>query len=287
MNTSRSIKVFLLFSLFIMIFAGIGALVGQLIFNGAIIPTLVIFLFIAGAINLISYFFCHKIVLRAYRARIVNENEAPQLHGIVRDLSLRASLPMPQIAIIPEINPNAFATGRNPDNSVVAVTDGLLRTLDSDELKGVLAHEMAHIKNRDMLVMSLAATLASAISFIAHLAFFRAIFGGRDDGGNAIALIFIAVTAPIAAMLIQLAISRSREYSADAEGARITGDPKNLAKALKKISTIGKRNPMKQGNPSYSPLFISNPLKKRVFSSLFSTHPPMEERIRRLENLHY
>jgi heat shock protein HtpX len=244
--------------------------------------------FFALAMNFFSYWFSDKIVLRMYGARPITEAEAPRVHAIVRRLALRAQIPMPPVYLIPTDTPNAFATGRNPEHAAVAVTEGILRILNDEELEGVLAHELSHVKNRDILISTIAATLAGAITMLAHMAQYAAIFGGarRDSedeggGGNPIALIFMAVLAPIAAMLVQLAVSRSREYQADATGAAIAGKPWGLASALEKLQVAQEVAPM-DANPATAHLFIVNPLSGRSLMNLFSTHPPMEERIARL-----
>jgi heat shock protein HtpX len=246
-----------------------------------------VFLALAGAMNLISYFYSSKIVLWSYRAKIVSESEAPRLAKAVREITQMAGLPMPKIALVPSQTPNAFATGRNPKNAVVAATEGILKILDDNELKGVLAHEMAHVKDRDILVMSVAATLAGAISFAARMALWSSIFGGGNsrNNGNWIIILVAAITAPIAAMLVQLAISRSREYKADEEGALIIGRPLYLASALQKLEKENKRNPMRFGSPASQGLWIVNPFKASGLVTIFSTHPPIQERIARLRKL--
>ena len=207
---------------------------------------------------------------------------------MVRELADRAQLPMPKVYVIPKESPNAFATGRNPDHAVVAVTEGLLRTMGRDEVMGVLAHEMAHVKNRDILIGSIAATMAGAIMILATMARWTAFFGGGDDdeggGLGVIGLIVMSLLAPFAALLIQMAISRSREYQADATGARFTGNPQGLAKALEKLGAYSRRLPM-QANPSTAHMFIVNPLSGRSLMRFFSTHPPLEERIARLRGM--
>jgi heat shock protein HtpX len=240
----------------------------------------------AVIMNFGTYWFSDKIVLTMYRARQVTDAEAPRLHGIVRQLAAKARLPMPKVYVIPGATPNAFATGRNPQHAAVAVTEGIVRMLSPEELSAVLGHELAHVKHRDILIGTVAATIAGAISMMAHMASWAMIFtGGRSsDRGNPIGAIAMIILAPIAAMLIQMAISRSREYAADAEGARIHGMPRDLASALKKIHRGVKARPMK-ANPATAHMFIVNPLSGRGFASLFSTHPPVEERIKRLENL--
>ncbi|MFA5314152.1 MAG: zinc metalloprotease HtpX, partial [Methanomassiliicoccales archaeon] len=275
---TANLRTFLMFGVLIGIFMAIGWLVGTFFIGNWVIGTL-IFLVLAGMINFISYFYSSKIVLWTYKAKIVNESQSPRLHRIVHGIISRNGLPMPKIAIVPSQNPNAFATGRNPKNAVVAATEGILRTLDDNELEGVLAHEMAHVKNRDILTMSVAATVAGAISFAARMAFWGSAFGGRDENaGNFIVMFAVAITAPIAAMLLQLAISRSREYKADEEGARLIGKPLYLARALEKLEAGSRQYPMKMGSPTSSSLFIVNPFNGGALVTLFSTHPPMAER---------
>ncbi len=247
---------------------------------------MVIALILAAGMNFFSYWFSDKIVLRMYKAQEATPDEAPQVYESVKKLAVRAGLPMPKIYIIPEESPNAFATGRNPEHAVVAVTEGLLKLMSREEVEGVLAHELAHIKNRDILIGSIAATLAGAIMVLANMARWAAIFGGsrRDDedgGGGIIGLVVMSIMAPIAAMLIQMAISRSREYIADATGAGFAGNPKGLSSALAKLGAYSGRLPM-DANPSTAHMFIVNPLSGKSLMSLFSTHPPLEDRIIRL-----
>jgi len=240
--------------------------------------------------NFVSYWFSDKIVLSMYGAREVSVQEAPDLYRLVQRLAQRSGIPMPRVYIIPSDAPNAFATGRNPEHGAVAVTEGILRILNTDELAGVLAHELGHIRNRDTLIMTVAATLAGAITMLAHMAQWGAIFGfGRRDeedsgGGGMLSLLFMAILAPIAATLIQLAISRSREYFADSTGAAIAGSPSGLARALEKLHYASQRLPM-DANPATAHLFIVNPLTGGSLVNLFSTHPPIEERIRRLRHI--
>jgi heat shock protein HtpX len=245
-------------------------------------------LVMALAMNLISYWFSDKIVLRMYRAQPVDEAAAPGLFRMVRSLAMRAGIPMPRVYVIPGDTPNAFATGRNPSHAAVAVTEGIMRVLDEEELEGVLAHELAHVKNRDTLTMTMAATLAGAITYLAHMAQWGAMFGGmrRDEddeghGGGVFGALMMAFLAPIAAMLIQMAISRAREFQADATGARIAGKPWPLARALEKLEQASKMLPM-EASPSTAHLFIVNPLHAGALMRLFSTHPPIEERVARL-----
>jgi heat shock protein HtpX len=246
----------------------------------------------AMGMNFFSYWFSDKLVLMMYRAQEVSATDAPELHHIVRNLADRAGLPMPRVYLIPTETPNAFATGRNPSHAVVAVTEGILRTLNRDELEGVLGHELAHVKHRDILIQTIAATFASAISFLAFMARWGAMFGGlggRDDdeGGGIVGLLVMAIIAPIAAMIIQLAISRSREFGADATGAHISGHPLALASALRKLSLGVQQRPL-AATPSHNAtahMFIVKPFSGRGLVSLFSTHPPTEERIARLQEI--
>jgi heat shock protein HtpX len=258
--------------------------IGQL-FGGR--QGMIIALLLAAGMNFFSYWYSDKIVLKMYRAQEASPQQAPELFEILRTLSRNAGLPMPKVFIIPQEAPNAFATGRNPEHAVVAVTRGLLNIMDRDEVTGVLAHEMAHVKNRDILIGSIAATMAGAIMVLATMARWTAIFGGgggsSDDegGGGAIGLIAMSLLAPFAAMIIQMAISRSREYLADSTGAGFAGTPEGLARALDKLGRYSKRLPM-HANPSTAHMFIVNPLSGRSLMSLFSTHPPLEDRIARL-----
>ncbi|MSP40524.1 MAG: zinc metalloprotease HtpX [Deltaproteobacteria bacterium] len=233
-----------------------------------------------------SYWFSDKIVLRMYGAKEIGADEAPTLHRIVRDLTLRAQMPMPKLYLIPQEAPNAFATGRDEKHAAVAVTDGILAILNENELRGVLAHELSHIKNRDILVGTIAATMAGAISMLANMAHGGMIFGGRSsddrEGGHPMVALLMIIVAPLAAMLVQMAISRHREFGADETGAGISGDPASLASALKKLEQGAERNPM-EANPATAHMFIVNPLTGGGLMQLFSTHPPMQERIRRLE----
>jgi heat shock protein HtpX len=243
-------------------------------------------LMIAFFINFISYFFSDKIVLKMYRAKEVTEAEAPVLYRIVRRLSQKAGIPMPKVYIIPDMSPNAFATGRNPNHAAVAATEGIMQILTEEELAGVMAHELAHVLHRDILIGTVAATIAGAISYLAQMAQWAMIFGGGrhddDEGGSPIAALVMMIVAPIAAMLIQMAISRAREYSADEGGARLNGNPGALANALRKLEKGVKAIPM-QINPATSHMLIVNPFNGKGIVNLFSTHPPIEERIARLE----
>jgi heat shock protein HtpX len=270
----------------------LGALTGLLLLIGGYFGgrggVVIAFIF-AIFMNFGAYWFSDKLILKMYNAQEVTESQARELYAIVRGLAMRASLPMPKVYIIPEETPNAFATGRDEEHAVVAVTEGILRILSTDELEGVLAHELTHIKNRDMLIGSIAATLAGAIMMLANMAQWAAIFGGvnRDyyEGGRGIiGLIMMAILAPLAATLIQMAISRSREYLADEGGARVSGKPYGLASALEKLGRASQAIPM-DANPSTAHMFIVNPLSGRALMNLFSTHPPLEERISRLRGM--
>lgn len=244
---------------------------------------------LALVMNVGSYWYSDKIVLRMYNAREVSASEAPYLHDIVEDLAARAGIPKPRICVVPEEAPNAFATGRNPENAVVAVTDGIMRLLSPDELRGVVAHEIGHIVNRDILIQTIAGVMASAIVTLANIFQFTAIFGGNRDseggGTNPIAAIAMALLAPMAAGIIQMAISRSREYFADDTGAALCGKPLALAGALAKLGAASGRIPMRSGNASTAEMFIVAPLFGGGMANLFSTHPPLEERIARLQNM--
>jgi len=246
-------------------------------------------LVMAGVMNFVSYWFSDKMVLSMYGAQEIGESDDPRFYGIVRRLAQRAGLPMPKVYLIDSDTPNAFATGRNPQHAAVAATTGILRILNEDELAGVMAHELAHVKNRDILISTIAATFAGAITYLAHMAQFAAIFGGGrnsddDEGGGIFGMILMAILAPIAAMLVQMAISRSREFGADAGGASISGNPLSLANALQKLEMGNQQIPM-AANSATAHMFIVNPLTGGGFASLFSTHPPMAERIARLQEI--
>jgi heat shock protein HtpX len=277
MNTLKTAFLLTALSLFLVF---IGSYFGGQ--NGMIIA-----LIFAGVMNFVSYFFSDKIALAMYRAQPVTREEAPRLYAIVERLTQKTGLPMPKIFVIPNDSPNAFATGRNPNHASVAVTQGILGLLNDDEMEGVLAHELGHVKNRDILISSVAATIAAAITVLARMAGWAAMFGGyggrddRDRGGGALGALFMMILAPIAATLIQLAISRSREYAADETGAHITGNPYALASALQKLEAYSKRVPL-QATPSTAHLFIIQPFLGTSLSSLFSTHPPTAKRIERL-----
>jgi heat shock protein HtpX len=266
----------------------LGLLTGLIIWIGGYFGgqggIVIAFLF-AVIMNFGAYWFSDKIVLSMYRAREVDPTQAPDLYRMVERLAQKAGIPTPKVFVIPGESPNAFATGRNPEHAVVAVTQGILRLMNDEELEGVIAHELGHVKNRDILISSIAATLAGAIMVLASMARWAAIFGGfsrdDDDGGGIFGLLFMAILAPLAAMLIQMAISRTREYKADATAAEITGTPYGLAHALEKLGKATQRIPM-EANPSTAHMFIVNPLSGRSMMKLFSTHPPLEDRIRRL-----
>jgi heat shock protein HtpX len=274
MNTLRTV-ILMTFLTLVLVAAG-GALGGR---GGALFA-----LIMAGVMNLGSYWFSDKIVVKMYRGREVTDGV---LYDVVRDLCLRGGLPMPKVYILPQPTPNAFATGRNPKHAAVAATEGILQILSREELMGVMAHEMSHVGNRDILIGSIAATIAGAISYMAHMAQWAMIFGGRDDeDSNPIAMIAMMILAPIAAMLVQMAISRSREYEADKGGAKLCGNPFYLASALRKLEAANSRSPMPKVNEATAHMFIVNPLRgKGGLKSLFSTHPPVEERVRRLESM--
>lgn len=248
-------------------------------------------LILAGGMNFVSYWFSDKIVIKMYGGQEITANDDPELYGLVQDLAQRAGLPMPKVYVLPQDTPNAFATGRNPEHAAVAVTGGIRRILNKRELAGVLGHELTHVKNRDILVSTIAATLAGAIGYLAQMAQWAMIFGGNRDrdeegGSNIFGLIVMMIVAPIAAMLIQMAVSRSREYGADEGGAKVTGDPLALASALKKLHMGAQNIPLEVNNATANAtahMFIVNPLTGAGLASLFSTHPPMEERIARLE----
>ncbi len=271
----------------------LGALTGLIMMMGQWLggtQGMTIAFVIAVVMNFGSYWFSDKIVLAAYGAKQVSEAEAPMLYRIVHNLALKARMPMPKVYIIPQDSPNAFATGRNPQHAAVAVTEGITRLMNERELTGVLAHELGHVRNRDILISTIAATLAGVIIHVANMAQWAAMFGGfrRDDdregGGGVLGLILMAVLAPLAATVIQMAISRTREYAADDSGAQLCGDPMALASALRKLGMASERIPM-DASPQTAHMFIVNPLSGASFARLFSTHPPLEERIERLERM--
>lgn len=240
----------------------------------------VVALVFAGIMNLGSWFFSDRIVLKMYRAREVSREEAPRLYGVVERLARKTGLPMPRVAIIPSAQPNAFATGRGPDHAVVAATEGILSILDDDELEGVMAHELAHVRHRDILISSVAATLAGAIMVVARFGLFFG-GGGRDRGPGGLLAILVVILAPIAAMIVQAAISRSREFAADEGGAEISAKPRALASALRKLEAAAERVPM-GGNPATAHMFIVHPFRGGGLTGLFRSHPPTEERVERL-----
>jgi heat shock protein HtpX len=278
---TNTVKTAALLAGFGILFMAIGSFFGT---QGLVIGLLLGLVFVGG-----SYWFSDRLAVRAAGAKPVTEQEAPQLYGIVRDLTQRAGMPMPKIYISPAQQPNAFATGRSPDHAAVAVTQGLLGVVNQDELRGVLAHEISHVRHRDILISSVAAAMAMAIMFLARMAMFSAIFGGggggRDRDGNAIGALLMMLLAPLAAILLQAALSRSREFDADRGGAELLGSGESLAQALEKIDGYAKQVPMNI-DPAHASLFIVNPLTGRQmqFKNLFTTHPPTEERIRRLRS---
>jgi len=278
----NQIKVFLLLVVLTGFFMFIGGLVGGQ--EGVVIA-----FGLALLMNFISYWKSDKIVLTMFKATPVNEQQMPELYDMVKELAQKAYLPMPRVYVIPEGVPNAFATGRNPKHAVVAVTQGLLRTMNKDELRAVIAHELGHIKNRDILIATIAATFAGAIMFLASMMRYGALFGGgnRRNAAGAIPLILVAVLAPLGAMLIQMSISRSREYLADDTGAQISSTPGSLANALQKLDNYSKRAEPITANPATAHMFTVSPLSKGNFTSLFATHPPIAKRISRLRQKNF
>ncbi|MGH7885177.1 MAG: zinc metalloprotease HtpX [Thermodesulfobacteriota bacterium] len=279
MNNLKSVMLLAALTGFLVIIG--GSLGGK---SGATIA-----LVIAGVMNFASYWWSDKIVLKMYKAQPVGMNDAPELYSDIQELAQMAGLPMPKVYIVPEQAPNAFATGRDPEHGVVAVTQGIIQALERNELKGVLAHELTHIKNRDILIGSIAATIAGAITYLAYMAQFAAMFGGGGGdrrGSNPIALIGMAILAPLAAGLIRMAVSRTREFGADKGGAEICGNPLYLASALKKLDSYSKRIPLQvseQTAESTAHMMIVSPMLGKGFGKLFSTHPPTEERVAKLE----
>ncbi len=273
-NFAAGIRTTLLLATLTGLFVVIGFTIG-----GA--QTAILFLFIGAAMNLGAWWFSDKIALRMSGAKPISEQEAPRLYQIVRELTTRAGLPMPTLHLIPQDQPNAFATGRNPDKSAVAVTEGIMKLLSEDELRGVLAHELAHIRNRDVLIQSVAATIGGAITYLAYMLMW---FGSESDSPlGLVGSLAMVILAPLAATVVQLAISRQREYSADATGADICGNPESLASALLRLEEGAKAIPM-QVNQAAEPLYIVKPIRGG-FAGLFSTHPPIEERVRRLRQM--
>ena len=284
------IKTFVLMAALGGFFILVGAWVGDRFFGSAN-GGMLIFLAISVLMNMASYWWSDKLVIKMTRSRPVSEQEAPWLYRIVRDLANKARMPMPKLYVMPAAQPNAFATGRNPEHAAVAVTEGILNVLDERELEGVLAHELAHVKNRDILIGAVAASIATAIMMLVRIAMFSAIFGGgRDDDRDsgpfgAIASILLIILAPIAALLIQMAVSRSRESQADRSGAELLGDATPLARALVKIDAAAKQTPPPAVNPSVAHVFLYNPLRGKDVTKFFMSHPPLEERLQQLREL--
>lgn len=277
---ANQVKTILLLGVLSALLIGFGAILGR--------GWMLAFAALALVMNVGAYYFSDRIVLRMHNAKPVSEMEAPRLYAMVHELSARAGIPAPRLYVIEANEPNAFATGRNPENAVVAVTTGIVRILSERELRGVIAHELAHVKNRDILVATIAAAIAGAISMIANVLQFTAIFGGGDseEGPSPLAMIGLALVAPIAATLIQMGVSRSREYLADQTGAEISGDPEALASALAKLDMANRGGAMISAEPATASLYIVNPLSGvEGITSLFSTHPPIRERVRRLRVL--
>ena len=278
-NTRTALLFLFMTGLFILVGLAIGAYYGT-----DWLSTMIFFIIFAAAVNLFSYYYSSKMVLWSYRARILDKNEYPEVQAIVRRIAENAGLPVPKVALIDSMTPNAFATGRNPKNAVVAVTTGILSLLSEKELEGVLSHEMAHVKDRDILIMTIAATLAGAISIALRFVWYGMIFNRRRNlDGPALAILLVAmITAPIAALLIRLAVSRQREFKADEQGGYICRHPEWLADALEKLEYRNIKRPMKRGNPATASMFIVNPFRGSKLTGLFSTHPPTKERVRRL-----
>ena len=281
MTIKNQLKTAILLALLTALFLFIGGLFGRTGFYFALI--------FVGLMNFGSYWFSDKIVLWMYRAKETKQSEQPRLHRIVNEISRLSGLPMPKVYIIPTNSPNAFATGRSPNHAAVAATEGILKILNDDELKGVIAHEFAHIKNRDILISTVAGTIAGVISYISNMFMWSSMFGGRDNDsrGNAISLLMLAIITPIIASIIQLAISRSREYMADHTGAVFVKNGNALADALEKIEKNISLNPMRFGNQATAHLFISSPFRGQTFISLFTTHPSTQERTKRLRSMKF
>lgn len=270
----------------------LGMLTALLLFVGQMLggpQGLIIAGFFVVILNFGSFWFSDKIILKMYKAKLLNESETPNIIRVVREVAHDANLPMPKVYMIPGESPNAFATGRSPKHAAVAVTQGIVNLLSTSELKGVIAHEMAHVKHRDTLISTVVGTIAGVIGFVASMARWAAIFGGfgggRDGDNNIVGLIVLSIVTPIIAILIQMAISRSREYLADEAGAKFIHNPHALADALEKLDANVRNAPLKDVNPSTAHLFIVNPLKSGGLRSLLSTHPPMKERVKRLRNM--
>ncbi len=282
MSIKNQVKTAVLLAMLTALLLGVGSFFGR---NGLIFAAIFVVL-----MNFGSYWFSHKIVLWMYRAKEAKEKDYPKFYRIVKEIAELSSLPMPKVYVIPTNSPNAFATGRNPNNAAVAATEGILKLLDEEELKGVIAHEFAHIKNRDILISTVAGTIAGIISYVGNMLMWSSMFGSDDDnrgGGNILGLILLAVITPIVASLIQLAISRSREYLADETGAKFVRNGNSLADALEKIEKNVDVNPMRLGSTATAHLFISNPFRGGQFLSLFLTHPATKERTRRLRSMNF
>lgn len=282
MSIKNQLKTFVLMALLTFLLLWIGSLFGR---NGIIFAAIFV-----GIMNIGSYWFSDRIVLWMYRAKEAKQSEHPRLYKVVREIAKLSGVPMPKVYIIPTNSPNAFATGRNPNHAVVAATEGILKILDEDELKGVIAHEFSHIRNRDILISTIVGTIAGVISYIGAMTRWSAIFGGgRDDdrGGNLISLLILGIITPLAATLIQLAISRSREYQADESGAELLKNGKPLADALEKIEKNTDANPMRFGTTATAHLFIANPFRNAAFLSFFMTHPQTKERTKRLREMKF
>lgn len=271
----------------------LGLLTGLMLFIGSLVggPSgLTIAFILAVVMNGVAYFWSDKIVLAMYKAQPISKQESPKLHGMIEEICKEARIPKPKVYLIPTPTPNAFATGRNPKHAVVAVTQGILQLLTEKELRGVLAHEISHVKNRDILITTVAATIAAVISYVAMMTRFAAIFGGGRDGegrGNLLELLALAIIAPLIAMILQMAISRKREYMADASGAKLLKDGSALASALRKIEEASRKIPLQFGNPTTSSLFIINPFSGRSMVNLFSTHPSTEMRVKKLVSMRF
>lgn len=279
MSIKNQLKTAMLMALLTALLLGIGSLFGKSGFYFALV--------FVGIMNFGSYWFSDKIVLWMYRAKEAKNSEYPRLYKIVREVSKLSSLPMPKVYVIPTNSPNAFATGRNPKNAAVAATEGIMQVLNDEELKGVIAHEFAHIKNRDILISTVAGTIAGIISYIGNMFMWSSMFSDDDSRGNIFGLLLLAIITPLVASIIQLAISRSREYFADESGARTIRNGHALADALEKIEKHANANPMRFGTAATSHLFISNPFRGQAMLSLFMTHPPTHERARRLRSMKF